>query len=177
MKIRIFFLFLTVLAFESNAQKFGYIDTEYIINKMPEYKKAEELLNQFTEKWSKDIQGKYTELEKLKEKFQQEEILFTPEMKKEKLAEIEKKEEDLKALNNNVFGINGQLFQKKKEILKPIMDEIYKTSEKIARKYKLSFIFDKASDLSMIYADPRHDYTDFLIEDMGLNLKKVSKPN
>jgi len=172
MQFKILFLFLALISFCSNAQKFGYIDTEYIINKMPEYKKAEELLNQFTDKWSKDIQSKYTEIEKLKEKYQQEEILFTPEMKKDKLFEIDKKEEELKSLNNNVFGINGQLFQKKKEILKPIMDEIYKTSEKIARKYKLSFIFDKASDLSMIYADPRHDYTDYIIEDMGLNLKK-----
>ena len=172
MQFKILFLFLTFISFDGNAQKFGYIDTEYIINKMPEYKKAEELLNQFTDKWSKDIQSKYTEIEKLKEKYQQEEILFTPEMKKDKLLEIDKKEEDLKSLNNSVFGINGQLFQKKKEILKPIMDEIYKTSEKIARKYKLSFIFDKASDLSMIYADPRHDYTDYIIEDMGLNFKK-----
>jgi outer membrane protein len=93
-------------------------------------------------------------------------------MKKEKLAEIDKKEEELRTLNNNIFGLNGQLFQKKKEILKPILDEIYKTSEKIARKYKLSFIFDKASDMSMFYADPKHDYTDFMVDELGLNLKK-----
>ena len=67
MQFKILFLFLTLISFCSNAQKFGYIDTEYIINKMPEYKKAEELLNQFTDKWSKDIQSKYTEIEKLKD--------------------------------------------------------------------------------------------------------------
>lgn len=154
------------------AQKFGYIDTEYIMNKMPEYKKANETMNQFAEKWTKDLQAKYADVEKMKQKFQQEEILLTADMKKEKLAEIDKKEEELKTLNNNIFGLNGQLFQKKKEILKPILDEIYKTSEKIARKYKLSFIFDKASDMSMFYADPRHDYTDFIIEELGLNIKK-----
>lgn len=154
------------------AQKFGYIDTEYIMNKMPEYKKANETMNQFAEKWTKDLQAKYADVEKMKQKFQQEEILLTADMKKEKLAEIDKKEEELKNLNNNIFGLNGQLFQKKKEILKPILDEIYKTSEKIARKYKLSFIFDKASDMSMFYADPRHDYTDFIIEELGLNIKK-----
>jgi outer membrane protein len=172
MKNRIFFLFLSLLSFSSTAQKFGYIDTEYIVSRMPDYKKAEEMMNQFADKWTKDLQGKYEELQKMKEKFQQEEILFTQEMKKEKLAEINKKEEELKTLNNSVFGINGQLFQKKKEVLKPIMDEIYKTSEKIARKYKLSFIFDKASDMNMIFADPRHDYTDYIIEELGLNLKK-----
>lgn len=157
---------------QSFAQKFGYIDTEYIMNKMPDYKKANETMNQFAEKWTKDLQAKYADIEKMRQKFQQEEILLTADMKKEKLAEIDKKEEELKTLNNNIFGLNGQLFQKKKEILKPILDEIYKTSEKIARKYKLSFIFDKASDMSMFYADPRHDYTDFIIEELGLNIKK-----
>jgi outer membrane protein len=172
MKLKIFFLFLMLGGFQTFAQKFGYIDTEYIMNKMPEYKKANETMNQFAEKWTKDIQAKYSDVEKMKQKFQQEEILLTADMKKEKLAEIDEKEEELKTLNNNIFGLNGQLFQKKKEILKPILDEIYKTSEKIARKYKLSFIFDKASDMSMFYADPRHDYTDFIIEELGLNIKK-----
>jgi outer membrane protein len=172
MKLKIFFLFLMLSGFQTIAQKFGYIDTEYIMNKMPEYKKASETMNQFAEKWTKDLQAKYAEAEKMKQKYLQEEILLTADMKKEKLSEIDKKEEELRILNNSIFGLNGQLFQKKKEILKPILDEIYKTSEKIARKYKLSFIFDKASDMSMFYADPRHDYTDFVIEELGLNLKK-----
>jgi len=172
MKSKIFFLLLMLGGFQSIAQKFGYIDTEYIMNKMPEYKKANDEMNQFAAKWTKDIQAKYADVEKMKQKYQQEEILLTADMKKEKLFEIDKKEEELRTLNNSIFGLNGQLFQKKKEILKPIFDEIYKTSEKIARKYKLSFIFDKASDMSMFYADPKHDYTDFMIDELGLNLKK-----
>jgi outer membrane protein len=172
MKIKIFFIILTFVSFQAVSQKFGYIDTEYILNKMPEYTKALETMNQFTDKYAKDIQSKYEDLEKNREKFLQEEILLTADMKKERKTEIDVKEEELKNLNNSVFGVNGLLFQKKKEILKPLLDEIYKSSEKIARKYKLSFIFDKASDLSMIYADPRHDYTDYLMDELGLNLKK-----
>lgn len=172
MKSKIFFLLFMLVGYQSIAQKFGYIDTEYIMNKMPEYKKANDEMNQFAAKWTKDIQAKYADVEKMKQKYQQEEILLTADMKKEKLFEIDKKEEELRTLNNSIFGLNGQLFQKKKEILKPILDEIYKTSEKIARKYKLSFIFDKASDMSMFYADPKHDYTDFMIDELGLNLKK-----
>ncbi len=172
MKSKIFFLLFMLVGYQSIAQKFGYIDTEYIMNKMPEYKKANDEMNQFAAKWTKDIQAKYADVEKMKQKYQQEEILLTADMKKEKLFEIDKKEEELRTLNNSIFGLNGQLFQKKKEILKPIFDEIYKTSEKIARKYKLSFIFDKASDMSMFYADPKHDYTDFMIDELGLNLKK-----
>ncbi len=156
----------------ASAQKFGYIDTEYIISKMPEYKAATDAMNQYSERFVKEIKVKYTELEKLKEKYQQEEILLTAEMKRERLSELQRKEDEVKDLNNSVFGMNGLLFQKKKEIMKPIMDEIYKSCEKIARQKKLMFIFDKASDMSMIYTDPRHDYTDYIIEDLGVNSSK-----
>ncbi len=172
MKVKLIFVILFLVGLNGYSQKFGYIDTEYIMAKMPEYKKASGMMNELTEKWTKDFQAKYNELDKSKSKYQQEEILLTPELKKEKLAELAKKEEDLKEMNNKIFGIEGALFQKKKEVLKPILDEIYKSTEKVARKYKLSFLFDKASDLSMFYADPRHDYTDFVMEDMGLITKK-----
>jgi outer membrane protein len=89
-------------------------------------------------------------------------------MKKVKLKAISSKEEEVKTLNNNIFGLNGQLFQKKKEIMKPIMDAIYIACEKVARDKKLMFLFDKASDLSMIYTDPRHDYTDYVLEELGI---------
>jgi outer membrane protein len=171
MKKNLFFLILFFTVQVAVGQKFGYIDTEYITNKMPEYKVALENMNQYSEKWVQDIKGKYDELEKLKMKFQQEEILLTAEMKREKLALIEEKEIEIKKLNDSIFGLNGVLFEKKKELLKPILDEVYKASEKVARQKKLMFIFDKASDLSMIYTDPRHDYTDFVLEELGLNNK------
>lgn len=172
MKKILFVLFLLAGSSQVFAQKFGYIDIEYIINKMPDYKTANESMNQYADKWVKDIKLKYNDLDKLKEKFQQEEILLTADMKRERLAEIQRKEEEVKELNNNVFGMNGLIFQKKKEIIKPIMDEIYKSCEKIARQKKLMFIFDKASDMNMIYADPRHDYTDYIIEDLGIGTSK-----
>lgn len=165
------FLLVFVAGLQASAQKFGYIDSEYILNKMPEYKKAEEAMTKLTEQWTRDVSAKYEEVAKLKVKYQQEEILLTQDMRAERQRAIEKAEEELKDLNNSIFGLNGILFQKKKEILKPIVEEIYKTSEKIAKKHKLSFIFDKASDLSMFFADPRHDYTDFMLEELGLNAK------
>lgn len=166
--IAILFMVLS-LSLSVSAQKFGYIDSEYILNKMPEYKKAEESMTKLTEQWTKDVSAKSEDVVKLRAKYQQEEILLTQEMKKDRLKEIEKVEEDWKNLNNSIFGLNGLLFQKKKEILKPIVEEIYKTSEKVAKKEKLSFIFDKASDLSIFYADPKHDYTDMVLEMLGLN--------
>ena len=165
------FFLVCIMGSSASAQKFGYIDSEYILTKMPEYQKAGEAMNKLTEQWTQEISAKYEEVARLKVKYQQEEILLTQDMKVERQKAIEKAEEELKELNNNIFGLNGLLFQKKKEILKPIVEEIYKTSEKIAKKHKLSFIFDKASDLSIFFADPRHDYTDFMLEELGLNSK------
>lgn len=165
------FLVVFIMGLSASAQKFGYIDSEYILNKMPEYKKAEEAMSKLTEQWTRDISAKEEEVKKLRVKYQQEEILLTQDMKLERQRAIEKAEEDYKALQNSIFGLNGLLFQKKKEILKPIVEEIYKTSEKIAKKHKLSFIFDKASDLSIFFADPKHDYTDFMLEELGLSSK------
>ncbi|ADQ18833.1 OmpH family outer membrane protein [Leadbetterella byssophila] len=161
-------IILLMLALPGFSQKFGYIDSEYILSRMPEYKKAEETMNALTEQWTKEVSKKYEDVAQMKLKYQQEEILLTQDMRVERQKAIEKAEEDLKSYNNSIFGLNGMLFQKKKELLKPIVEQIYKTSEKIAKNHKLSFIFDKASDLSMFYADPRHDYTDFMLEELGL---------
>lgn len=175
MRKSLFLLFLSLFTATAFGQKFGYIDSEYITSKMPEYATAMESMNQYSEKWVKDIQAKYEDLNKLKLKFQQEEILLTDDMKRERLAEIDKKEEDLKSLNNQVFGFEGMLFQKKKELMKPILDDVYKACEKVARQRKLMFIFDKASDISMIYTDPRHDYTDYVMEAMGIKTETAKQ--
>jgi len=144
---------------------------------MPEYKKAQEDMEKYSEKWVQDIEDKETELKKLRLQFQQEEILLTADMKRERLKAIEDKETALKDLNNKVFGINGLVFQKKKELIKPSLDDIYKACEKVARQKQLMFIFDKASDINMIYTDPRHDYTDYVLEALGISLKEDKNQN
>ncbi|MCR9065968.1 MAG: OmpH family outer membrane protein [Cytophagales bacterium] len=172
MKKSLFFLFLSLISLVGYGQKFGYIDSEFITSKMPEYAEAMKAMNAYSEQWVKDIQTKYQEVEDMKLEYQEEEILLTEEMKKERLKAIEQKEQEVKQLNNTIFGLNGQLFQKKKEIMRPIIDAINTSCEKVARQKKLMFIFDKASDLSMIYTDPRHDYTDYVLEELGIVEKK-----
>ncbi|WP_259015010.1 OmpH family outer membrane protein [Emticicia fluvialis] len=177
MKKTIILLFLALFSIQSFAQKFGYIDSEFITSKMPEYKKAKDEMEKYSEKWVLDVQGKYEELEKMRQQFQREEILLTAEMKRERQKALDDKEKEVKELNNKIFGMNGLLFAKKKEIMKPIMDDIYKACEKVARQKQLMFIFDKASDMSMIYTDPRHDYTDYVMEALGISLKEDKNQN
>jgi outer membrane protein len=177
MKKTIFLLILAFISIQTFAQKFGYVDSEFITSKMPEYKKAQEDMEKYSEKWVKDIEEKESELKKMRLQYQQEEILLTPDMKRERLKSIEDKENALKDLNNKVFGINGLVFQKKKELIKPSLDDIYKACEKVARQKQLMFIFDKASDINMIYTDPRHDYTDYVLEALGISLKEDKNQN
>ena len=181
----IFILFLlTISTITTFAQKFGYVDSEYITSKMPEYKKANEEMTNYTEKWTKEIEEKYNELEKLQRQFRAEEVLLTEEMKQSRLKTIETKEKEAREYNNKVFGFEGLLFQKKKELIKPALDLVYKSLEKIARTKQLMFIFDKSSDgMMMLYTDPRHDYSDYVLEDLGLGAtaanedKKEEVPN
>ena len=177
MKKTIFLLILTFVSIKTFGQKFGYIDSEFITSKMPDYKKAQEDMEKYSDKWVQDIEEKEAELKKMRLQYQQEEILLTADMKRERLKNIEDKENALKELNNKVFGIKGLVFQKKKELIKPSLDEIYKACEKVARQKQLMFIFDKASDINMIYTDPRHDYTDYVLEALGISLKEDKNQN
>ena len=176
-------LFFVLLAFVwnaplANAQKFGYVDTEFITSKMPEYQKALSEIDKFADKWSKDIQDKYIEIDKLQKTYQAEELLLTDDMKRDRQRVIAEKEREAREYNNKVFGYEGLLFQKKKELIKAPMELVNRALEKVAAQKKLDFIFDKASDFVMLYTNPRHDYTDYVMEDLGLDVdsKKANTP-
>ena len=153
----------------AHAQKFGYVDTEFVFSKMPEYQKALGEIDKFTDKWSKDIQDKYVEIEKLQKTYQAEEILLTDDMKRDRQRALSEKEREAREYNNKVFGYEGLLFQKKKELMKAPMELVQRAIDKVAVQRKLDFMFDKASDFVMLYTNPRHDYTDYVMEELGLD--------
>lgn len=160
--------FLMIASLPAMAQKFGYVDTDYVLRKMPEYSEAQAEVDKLTIAWQDEIIEMSKEIDKMYNDLQAEEVLLTPEMKKERLALIEKKEEELKVYQKKIFGFEGLLFLKKKELIKPIQDKVFEAVDQVAKEEKLAVIFDKAGDLVMIYTDPRHDYTDFVLEALGL---------
>ncbi len=151
------------------AQKFGYVDTEFILAKMPDYQKAQTEVDRFADKWSRDIQDKYIEIEKLQKAYQAEEILMPDDLKRDRQRAISDKEREAREYNNKVFGYEGLLYQKKKELMKGPMETVNRAIEKVALLKKLDFVFDKASDFVMLYTNPRHDYTDYVMEELGLD--------
>ena len=168
--MRNLFLFLPFIigfAQVAEAQKFGYIDTDYILAQMPEYKEAEAEIAQLSKSWQSEIQQMYREIESMYNELQAEEVLLTQEMKDERLAEIQTKEEEVKEYNSKVFGYEGLFFLKKKELMKPVLESVFDATEKVSKAHRLQFMFDKAADMVMIYTDPIHDYTDYVLEELG----------
>ena len=150
------------------AQRFGYVDTDFVLNKMPDYKKAQDEINQLSDAWEKEIQDMAKKIEAMYSALQAEQVLLTDEMKKERTEAIQKREAELKEYQKKVFGFGGLFFLKKQELIKPIQDKVWDAADKVAKQNNLAIIFDKAGELVMIYTDPRYDYTDFVLDELGL---------
>jgi outer membrane protein len=169
--MKVFGFLVTILVFGLNiaeAQKFGYIDSDFILSKVPEYKKAQDEIDQLSSAWQKEVDEMQKKVEGLYSSYEAEQVLLTEEMKKDRLEEITKKENELKEYNKKVFGFGGLYFLKKQELIKPLQDKVFDAVEKVAKANRLAIIFDKSGELVMIYTDPRHDYTDFVLEELGL---------
>ncbi|QKG57863.1 OmpH family outer membrane protein [Hymenobacter sp. BRD128] len=169
-------LLLLVACAPAWGQKFGYIDTEYIMSKMPEYAQAQVELAKLTDTWQKEIEAQKKDLDKLYRTYQAEEVVLTEEMKKKRQDEILKKEQEVKAYETKQFGYEGQLFKKRVELNKPAQDKIFDAVEKVAKARKLDMIIDRAGDLTLIYVNPTHDYTEFVLEALGLGSPTRNQP-
>ncbi len=168
---------LLIVCYQASGQKFGYIDTEFIMSKVPEYAKAQQELNGLSAKWQKEVEEKFGAVKKLREEYQAEEILLTDDLKKERLDTIARRDKEAKELQKKNFGPEGLLYLKKQELIKPVQDKVYAAIEKVAKKKALQVIFDKSGDLVMLYTDPKHDYTDFVLDELGLGDKNDTVDN
>jgi len=153
--------------FSTFAQKIAYIDSDYILGQIPEYKAAQGELDRTSVSWQKEIEAKYAEIDKMYKAYQAEQILLTDEMKKKREADIVAKEKDAKDLQKQRFGVDGDLFKKRQELVKPIQDKVYNAVKQLAEKGGYSIIFDKSSDLTMLYTSPKLDKSDDVLALLG----------
>ena len=167
-KLIVLFAVLTVLfPAGSFAQKYCFVDTEYILENITEYKAAQQQLDQLSVNWQKDIEAKYAFIDKLYKDFQAEQILLTDEMKRKRENEIIQKEKEVKDFQKQKFGFEGELFKKKQELVKPIQDKIYNAIKKMATDQSYAVVFDKSSDLIMLYSNPKYDKSDDILNALG----------
>ena len=167
--------FLVVLIFFGtgfvNAQKYSYIDSDYILNNIPAYSGAKEKLDKLADRWTKEIEKRYEVLAMKKENFAREEVLLPKEEKKKRGEEIKKLELEAMQMQKLRFGVEGDYFQKRQELIKPIQDQIYDAMLKVASKRNYSFVFDKANQSNLIYADSKYDISNSVLKEMGITVR------
>jgi len=153
----------------SIAQKTGYVDTKYILEKMPEYVSAEKQLEQLSQQWQKELDGMYAKIEDLWKKYQAEEVLLSTDLKKQRQQEIIDDEAKAKDFQKKKFGVNGELFKQREQKVKPIQDKVFTALEEVAKDMKLNMIFDKSGSLTMLYSDSNYDYSDKVLSKLGIS--------
>ena len=161
------FALLAIITFSSSAQKFAYVDTDYILNKIPEFVQAEEKINDFSTQWQQEIETVYAEVEQMYRDYQSEQVLLTSEMRTKREEAIINKEKSVKNLQQIYFGPEGELYKKRQELIQPIQDRIFDAVQQLAANNKYSVIFDSSSELIMLYSNPTLDKSDKVLEIMG----------
>lgn len=162
------FCFTVLMASTASAQKFAYVDTEYILSQLPDYKSAQKKLDEYAETWQKELDAKYAAIDKMYKNYQAEEVLLNSEQKKERQAAIVKKEKEAKTYQQEKFGFEGELFKKREQLIKPIQDRVYDAIQTIAKREDLDFIFDKGGDMIMLFSNARYDKSDDILEELGI---------
>ncbi len=150
-----------------SAQKFCFVDTDYILAQSPAYQSAQAELNNLSLQWQKEVEAKYAEIDLMYKNFQQEQILMTEELRVKREAEIVQKEKEAKDFQKSKFGVDGELFKKRQELIKPIQDQVYAAVKQMAENGGYAIVFDKASDMTMLYTNPKYDKSDAVLDILG----------
>jgi len=166
-KLVLILLFITVSAGFGFAQKYAYVDTQYILGNIPSFKAAQDQLDKISQQYQKELETIHAELDKMYKDFQSEVVLLSDDMKKKREDVIITKEKEYKKLQRQYFGTEGDLFHKRQALIKPIQDDVFKAIQEVAELGAYSIVFDKAGGLSMIYTNSKYDLSDQILQKLG----------
>lgn len=158
---------ILLTAVPAMAQKFALIDMDYILAKMPAYERANEQLNQLSKKWQAEVEALSQEAEKLYKNYQNEALFLSEEQKTKKEEEIVNKEKEASELKRKYFGAEGEIYKKRESLMAPIQDEIYEAVKTISEAKGYSLVVDRASAGSVIFASPKIDISNEVLQKMG----------
>jgi len=166
-KLVLFLLFFAISAGLGFAQKYAFVDTQYILGNIPSYKSAQDQLEKVSQQYQKELETLHAELDKMYKDFQAEVVLLSDDMKRKREDMIITKEKEYKKLQRQYFGTEGDLYQKRQALVKPIQDDVFNAIQEIAEQGAYSIIFDKAGSLSMIYTNSKYDLSDQILQKLG----------
>ncbi len=166
-RISITFLLVIFISIGAFAQRFAYVDSDYILKHIPEYNSSQKQLDALSVQWQKEVDARFAEIDKLFKAYQADQVLLTEDMRKRRENEIIKKEQEAKEFQKLKFGFEGELFQVRTKLIKPIQDRVARAIQAVADAQQLDMIFDKNSDITLLYASPRLDKSNDVIIRLG----------
>lgn len=166
---------LLMVSVNLSAQKYAFVDTKYILDNIPEFKDAQDELDDLSEKWQKEIETNYAQVESMYKKYKAEAVLLPDDIKKKRENEIIAKEQEVKELQKKYFGTEGELFKKRQELIQPIQEKIYNAIESIATTSNYAFVFDKSGGMTLLWGNPKFDISDDVLDEVGNVMQTVKR--
>ncbi|HLW29782.1 MAG TPA: OmpH family outer membrane protein [Brumimicrobium sp.] len=158
-------------AFATVAQKYAYIDSDFILESMPEYSDAKAELDKYANRWQKEIDERYKQIKKRKDEFMRVEAILPAEEREKRQEEIKTMESEALEMQQLRFGVSGDLFAKRRELIEPIQDKVFEALGKVASNRNYAFVFDKANQSNLIFADPKLDISKMVLREMGITTR------
>lgn len=167
MKNLAFIAFMSLMSLSAASQKFAYINTDYILQHMQEYADAQAELNSFSAQWQEEIEEKLDGVTLLTESYQAEKALLTADMQKRREDDLKTAKKEARDLQKRRFGVDGDLFQKREELMKPIQEAINEAMLEVCSQNGYMLIFDISDASNILYANPKYDVSDKVLKKMG----------
>lgn len=168
-----FLLGMTVNAQQN--QRIAYVDSDYILENIPEYADAQEEINQLSKKWEKEITALFQEAQELDREYQAESVLLSEDQKRKKKEAITAKRQEAENLRMQYYGPEGELFAKRAELIQPIQEKVYNAINQVALTKNYAFVFDKAAGTTMLYCSDKNDISDEILDEIGNVMQTVRR--
>ncbi|MEP0004742.1 MAG: OmpH family outer membrane protein [Balneola sp.] len=168
----VFIFVLITIAATAQDQKIGYYESDFVLSKIPEYVGIEQRLKIQSDGWKNEIQSLRLEIDNLEKDFTAKEILYTEEIKKEKIQEINSKKKQLDSFIEQKFGPNGEYFKKQKELLEPIQRQVFAAVRSVAQRNGFDFVFDRSGDIYMVYARGEWNINEQVLLELGIEIEQ-----
>ncbi|MBW2962418.1 OmpH family outer membrane protein [Mesonia sp. JHPTF-M18] len=179
-KVFLYLSFLLITAVNLQAQrgiKVAYIDMEYILDNVSEYKEASQQLESRTQKWRAEVEGKMQHVEDMKQNLENERALLTKELIEEREEEISYEEKAILDYQQEKFGPQGQFIVQKRQLIQPVQDQVFNAVQEIGEKRQYDFIFENSADALLLYSAERHDISDQVLSIIQRSSRKLELEN
>ena len=151
-------------------QRIGYVDSESILSRTPEYATVQQQLDRMAQEWQSEVEERRSEVEELFREYQARELLYTNEERQRKREEIVQAEDEVERLRMQYFGPEGDLFQQQEQLMRPIQEKVLAAIEEVAERENYDYVFDKGGDYLFMFAREEFDLSDEVLRELGIDV-------